>query len=237
MEPGAKLQEPFEFVWTPVAHLFGERDPDNPAWTEHERATIQVGFAEHLESFGLEAALEIIGFDATSPEMDFKRLANENNAGKDANPVPSFQRAHRDELAGVIIERLTVIEEALGYLHTQSTGRDAPEIDPTFSDVARQVASHLVAGLARDGAGPLLPALNIPAKLHAAIRWDRGRRFKPTDWLDTCHASAALPYCDMFMTDRSLAALIVAGHVRLDQEYGCIVTTDARSACDLLSVL
>jgi len=46
-----------------------------------------------------------------------------------------------------------------------------------------------------------LPTAHIHAMCHAVYRWDKKRKFDGNDLLDFHHATAALAYCDVFLTD------------------------------------
>jgi hypothetical protein len=82
-----------------------------------------------------------------------------------------------------------------------------------------------------------LPTMNVLATIHAAVRWNRRQRLKANDFLDFQHATAALGYCEAFLTERSLASLITASHTRLDQMYECKVMSSVEAAVEYLTTL
>jgi len=61
------------------------------------------------------------------------------------------------------------------------------------------------------------PSLRISAGLHAALRWGRNRKYKASDLFDFRHAVAALPYCELFFTERSLHHLIQDGNLKFSE--------------------
>lgn len=72
--------------------------------------------------------------------------------------------------------------------------------------------------------GQLLPGLSIMTELYALYETDRDTR-KPltsNDWFDSSHAAAALPYCDVLLTERNLAHK-VRQLLKIDDQYGCQV--------------
>jgi hypothetical protein len=75
-----------------------------------------------------------------------------------------------------------------------------------------------------------LPTINIQAGIHGAIRWDKQRKYNPNDWLDILHAAAGMPYCDVFLTERSLASLLRAPHIAYDKRYRTAVFHTAEEA-------
>ena len=81
------------------------------------------------------------------------------------------------------------------------------------------------------------PQLHINASLHAALRWDNRRTYKRGDCEDFRHAGSALPYCDYFLTEKSLAHLLCNKPLELDLEYETNVFSDSESAIRALSQL
>lgn len=72
--------------------------------------------------------------------------------------------------------------------------------------------------------GRLLPGLSIMTELYALYETDADAK-KPislNDWFDSSHAAAALPYCDVFMTERNLAHKL-RQVLKADVQDGCQV--------------
>ncbi|TXH98584.1 MAG: hypothetical protein E6Q75_00970 [Rheinheimera sp.] len=67
------------------------------------------------------------------------------------------------------------------------------------------------------------PTLRILSALHSVLRSDPNRKFKSGDLNDFAVAADALPYCDVFLTDRSLAHLIKSKELGLDTLFDCQV--------------
>jgi hypothetical protein len=81
-----------------------------------------------------------------------------------------------------------------------------------------------------------LPTIRIGAGLHAALRWDRKRKYKANDLFDFRHAEAALPYCDYFLTERSLRHLLQDRNLRFGDLFPCKVYSEAAEVLDALSI-
>ena len=79
-----------------------------------------------------------------------------------------------------------------------------------------------------------MPSLRIPATLHAAIRWERNRKYEANDMHDIGHASTALPYFDTFLTEHSLRHLLTRKDLGLDRLYDCMVVSDPRVATETI---
>jgi hypothetical protein len=75
-----------------------------------------------------------------------------------------------------------------------------------------------------------LPTAHVHAMCHAVYRWDKKRKFDGNDLLDFHHATAALAYCDVFLTDGPLRALLTSTHVDLNKKMDCAVISDIGEA-------
>lgn len=79
--------------------------------------------------------------------------------------------------------------------------------------------------------GRLLPGLSIKTELYALYETDGDaqRPISSNDWFDSSHAAAALPYCDVFLTERNLAHKL-RQVLKADVQYGCQVIASLREA-------
>jgi hypothetical protein len=66
---------------------------------------------------------------------------------------------------------------------------------------------------------------------------DSTRKYKITDVHDIGHATAALPYCDIFLTEHSLRHLLTRQDLGLDRQFKCIVISDTKVAIDRLKIV
>jgi len=82
-----------------------------------------------------------------------------------------------------------------------------------------------------------IPGLRIIAGGHARIRTEGDRKFKRGDTADLFHAAAALPYCDAFVTDRSLCHMLTTQPSDLATLYGCAVFSSPEEVADHLARL
>lgn len=83
--------------------------------------------------------------------------------------------------------------------------------------------------------GKSLPGLAIHSDLYALYETDRQRRKPQTtnDWFDSCHAAVALPYCDLFLTERHLAHRL-CHLLHADVEFECEVIGTIGESVDRL---
>jgi hypothetical protein len=85
--------------------------------------------------------------------------------------------------------------------------------------------------------GDELPQIHIHAALHAALRWDKNRKYNVNDFEDIRHACVALPYYDVFCTERGLCHQISQKLLQLDKVYGTkVLATDEEFLAHVNSV-
>jgi hypothetical protein len=86
-------------------------------------------------------------------------------------------------------------------------------------------------------AGKTMPTIHIFSTLYAAVRWDKKQKFQDNDFYDFRHATAALPYCDYFFTEKRLAHLLMQNLLGLDKFYQCTVHSKEKEAISCLHKL
>jgi len=85
----------------------------------------------------------------------------------------------------------------------------------------------LVSGMHANGEFKrILPTFYLRAVIYAAID-HKHRHFDDGDMFDHDHAIAALPYCQVFLTEKKLGTLLTEKPAQLDKEYGCRVLWNA----------
>lgn len=85
--------------------------------------------------------------------------------------------------------------------------------------------------------GTAVPTAQIVAGLYAAIRWQRQRAFVASDFYDFYHATAALPYCDVFLTESFLGTLLTCPPLDLARIFDTTVVWDEADAVKVLHAL
>ena len=88
-----------------------------------------------------------------------------------------------------------------------------------------QTAEDLaVSSFANRSLGRLLPGLAIPTELYVLYETNT-QSISPlttNDWFDWSHAAIALPYCNVFLTERGLAHRL-RHEIKADVQYDCKV--------------
>lgn len=238
--PPARLHPPRELVWVRPCHLIGRQLPIVPNATEEQQEALWSLFEEHAWKMGLRDVLQRL--QEIPDELRKGRAAHvaviNEQQRQHADELRSFQQTLAIELRGGMEELCEELLAALGDVLPAAAPQwpeatDERALKELVPRVARLVARAGQKGKIDD----LLPSVVIPASLHAVVRWDKQRSLKPTDLEDFAHAAAALPYCDIFLTDRDLAAKLKSSHVGLDKRYGCVVTASAEEAVAAISAL
>lgn len=82
-----------------------------------------------------------------------------------------------------------------------------------------------------------LPFIRILAGLHAFIRWQRQRAFTFNDIFDLRHAAAAIPYCDVFLTEKFVKAACTSSLLDFGTAYSTQIICEEDEALDAVSRL
>lgn len=207
----------WQLVWTKVPYVLGETHPSKTPFPPEEELAIQKAFADRMWDLSLQ---EMVARLNDLPDGDdWEGSAERLNAGNQEHRAQhkSFVQMYRSEfLGGLSLSRedMTAIAADLvrrGHLQNCVGAED-------LSD-AQAFAATVKA----------LPTNRVFAACHAAVRWDQRRRLNGHDLLDFHHAQAALAYCDIFMTEKPLAAMLSQKHLGLD-DIPCQIVTSAEAA-------
>tara|TARA_R110002111_G_scaffold194178_2_gene260440 strand:+ start:5604 stop:6719 length:1116 start_codon:yes stop_codon:yes gene_type:complete len=128
----------------------------------------------------------------------------------------------------VAVEKLrpALINDVAAYLWTKMKGESAGILPIASRDnVASKFICILINRYVEAGTAFELPAVQIPAAIIAA-KVSSGHKFRHGDYWDIRHARFALPYCTHFLTERSLASLVVGKPGNAANLYQCKVLSD-----------
>ena len=229
---GAALPKapPLSEVWTRPAFALGHLTPNKPAELPpevHERAverTHEALWARKFSDVARELAKAPV--DAEGARLGVDEM---NHAIRlPENQFDRFEDLYAAELEGTLDGFEESLSAAWLYLYEQAGGTSA-EVDAAARHESAMGSKRLILGAFRqqkEQMAALLPTVHVMATAYAKVRWDKQRRFCPNDAADFGHAAAALPYCDCFATEKSLAELI--RQTRLEVKYDTTVLTDCR---------
>jgi hypothetical protein len=146
-----------------------------------------------------------------------------------------FTRAQvrQSEFSDMVSNKLNLIfTDLLRQWHIQ---HDFPDgIGALLYDI--QAAKNLAVSKFTDRSlGRLLPGLAVATDLYVLYEMDRNSRKQLTtnEWFDSSHAAVALPYCNVFFTERGLAHRL-RKELKADVQYECKVIGTIDEALEYL---
>lgn len=235
--PSADLHDVRELVWTKVAFMMGATRPVLPGLSAAESIELDDFFTRRMWRLSLEEILQSANPADPFPAIPTERIAARVNAGNQAHAdeLHSLRSVYETELRGVFDVNADLLEEAMIHLFESSTGRTPTPEERIATMQSRDLPAFFwnVCRLARLESE--LPSFHVLATLYARVRWDRQRRFKANDVEDFLHAAAAVPYCDIFLTEQSLAVMLTSGRPSLATEFGLTVAAREHDALRLFT--
>jgi hypothetical protein len=229
-----ELYDMQELIWTKAANSFGESHPNHPALSVKDNIKLQKLFFDKMWDCSLSEMVELIG-NAEAPEDRFTDLSAETTEQSHlhAHELNSFAEAYDTELKGAISASGPIAARVIKDLEARDAGLPASDRETSPENVNR-AKNALYHAFNLPGATRELRTLHVLASLHASVRWDKHRRFKPNDFLDFQHAAAAVSYCDVFLTEKPLAAMVNAPRLQMKEVNGCEVLHDLSDAAEYL---
>ena len=224
-----------ELVWTRLSFVMGELFPSETPFDPATELAIQKAFFDHMWDLPLTEMVDHLA-EATTADLDVDRqkLVDSINEGVAAwaHTIDGFPAAFAEEARGTADLMQDVGLEILRDMAMRKQVTPLPGDSP--QDVVEVRA--MIAGLLQQPVAQMkLRTAYITAAIHAAIRANRGRRFKTNDLLDFEHAAAALGYCDAFFTDAALGKLLTREPLQFDQRCDCPVAWTSEEALRVLT--
>jgi hypothetical protein len=214
-------------MWTKAAFVVGHPEATSATMDVGVLRSINAKVQAELWNYRFEDVLAMIGPDlAVSWGWTENAAAQLNLSKLDARQrFKSFRELYLSEVRGILDGHAASLGSVFEYVISQEGALPEPVTPQRRDQLGREMAAIVHAAFIHNDLALSLPAVHIPATLFARVQWDVGRRYKPNDFADFGHASAAAAYCDVFVTERSLASLLK--QARLDKVYGCTVWTSA----------
>ena len=230
---GVDLYPMQKLIWTKVAYVLGDTYPSLAQLSSAEELTIQKAFFDHLWSCSLSDMVKTIGDNTPFPD-GFAKLSeytNERNA-QYKDELRSFAQTYDIELRGAIEVAGDVAADVIQQLAEKEAGRQllpTPDERAASINMCRNLLYH---AFKKPETKVALRSLHVGAAIHAVMRWDKARKFKPNDYYDIEHATAALSYCDAFLTEGPLHHLVTQPQINLEVVNSCRVFSDIQAAVD-----
>lgn len=149
---------------------------------------------------------------------------------KHAKDFNSFPEVFLIEISGALDVYQDELAEAQRYLFQKHVGqKDIIVPENQLAEGTRQLSNLIYHAFRLGKIKGQLPGLRIMAGLHAAIRYKHQKHNKG-DRHDHLHARVALPYCNLFLTEKTLGHLLCDRPLEYDKLYGCRVAWDSAQA-------
>jgi hypothetical protein len=230
---GLPYAPPRHVAWAPVGCVQANLLPPPAPFlqTRQDRQRLEKVFFDQLEAATVES---LTGMDRSHNPATWKDLADELTTGiagyqhelvkfEDALSAEALGGAEAcEQMIAIAVDRVC---KALGQPRT------TPETRPYW---VRLVGLALRENVHARAAAP---SLFVKIGLHALLRWNKGQKYKPNDTFDFGHASAALGYCDLFLTEGPLKSMLSRGPLRLEALHNCRVVADPLTAAAALAEL
>ena len=225
----ARVYELHELVWTRPAYIIGFVTPDMHQLTRAQNVELQKRFVDHLWEMTLFGLLDVMDFSkAAARTYPFNDISGPLNQGKldHADVHKSFKSVFLSEVAGAVDVYKSEFADYFQYRFERDSGSTLSDKVKAEDESGVGIANLICEAFRLDRAGKAFSTIRIGAGLHAALRWDRKRKYKANDLFDFRHAEAALPYCDYFFTERSLRNLLSDRNLHFEEYFPCKVYSD-----------
>jgi hypothetical protein len=222
---------PLDGVWASLYEAFGLLDFE-PTWPDKELAAAFLKAVEDLaDHVGFRGIVDRFVYDSTIVE-GWRALADELTGYKSTiwNAQGTFDEIFQEEALAYLDRALAdPTPELLETLRRLPHGKD---LEGKWIIANAKRAFIACENLALHPTS--LPSLRVIAGGHSRIRFDRNRRFKPGDGADLFHAATAIPYCNVFITDRSMRHLLTTPPTDFTKLYGCAILGSVDEAVQYL---
>lgn len=207
-------------AWTKLAYAFGFVTPVSKGLPADVSLVLQKAFVDHMWTVSLTDVLREMGGAVGSFPRAFPDISASLNDGKFAHQHKSFKQMFLSAIAGILDVFEPEIVSLMHHLYETQFGRP-PEVGDGPDDGGQMFANLIYHAFRLNKLTSELPSLRVSAGLHAGLRWDKDRKYKRNDLLDFHHAVAAIPYCDYFLTERSLRHLLGHKDLRFSELFPC----------------
>ena len=218
-------------VWLRPIYAAVMRHPANTGFAPEVELALQKVVFDDMWEMTVEEFVEQLGDAAPPPlQTSFEALAERLNHGNEAHgaQVRSYQQAYAAEVFGAVGVFAGRGVDILSRMYARDTG-ETKSLSVQERAANERALHNILANALRLGKlHEELPSLHVVATCHAIYRWDKKRRFEANDFWDFHHAVAALGYCDVFLTESDLRAILRAR--KLDEELGCSIICDIGEA-------
>lgn len=223
-------------VWTSLSCAVGIYHPTDPSLDAPTELALQKAFFDYMSSLPLTKIIETLD-DWTPPDKEFEGVAHNINRGvqENSHQIRSFKQAYAAEIRGAFDTSLNSLPDLIYEMARAHGVPPSQQSEENAQRMKREYAAFFSRCLEQNKARDRFRSNHIYASLHAALRWDKSRKFKANDVYDFHHAVAALGYCKVFLTEKSMKSIVTQKNIQLDQFFGCKVAAGIDDALTTLS--
>lgn len=227
-----------QLVWTKLSYALGYFSPPIDMFDEHTGRAIEKAFFDHMWTIPLGEIEQYIGDLMSSKDPGHQhRLAHTLNQdiAEHALGIKSFKQVYEGELIGVMDLYAGRAADIMCDMAPPSLGPRPAKDTAEYKTIEHHCLGLLVGSMGSSKGKATLRTLHIETSIHAAVRWNKGQKFKANDFFDIQHAAAAVGYCDAFFTERSLANVLTRSDLALDKLYDCTVEFTPTAAVEYVN--
>jgi hypothetical protein len=226
---------PCRKVWVkPYSFLGTPRITDG--WPDTEQLAINKALVSYMWTRSIEDLLADTPVPAYASDIRLRKDAERitSFSTEHAEKMRSFAQVFAAEVGGFVNVRRKVIFNAFKW----HMGIMFPGAAGATDGLTEEVCANVVYNIVKRRPKAIeLPLVRIEAGLRANIRWNRKRPFKFQDFFDIDHAAAAIPYCDVFLTEADLKAACTNGNLDFANVFGTEIISNEGEALRAVSRL
>ena len=201
-----------------------------PASLGNDRHAVLKSAADALWNQGLSDFFEAFDWDTKrrlQANLDVETLSKVEERKKTRPHSGNLRKTCEAEFEAIVKNHVKVFEvelrKLLGPIGAATLGANIPL-------AAQGLVQNAVTDYRAGSIGSHLAGFVIRTELYSMYECDPTHTLSSNDWQDWQHASAALPYCDLFLTEKRLAHQVTK-MLNLDTKYGCrVVGPDMEAA-------
>ena len=239
-KPNVSLYNIKQMVWTKAAFVLGDvfLSLEGSGIPEPQALAIRKAIDDALWATKLSEMIQALPPDDGTERSRASDFAETLTGGKFGHQAESdtFEKLFLDEIAGVVDALSDICGDLMVHLARENLVMD--EIPQSQALAGGRMLGNVIRGaFEHKRITTEFPTLSIPAALHAAVRFDKKRKYKKGDCEDFHHAALAVGYFDVFLTESSLEHLLISKDIDAKKNYGCTVLSDEREVFEHLRSL
>jgi len=238
--PSKPLPPAQDFAWTKVGNWVGQPTLVVEAFSSEQLLAMQKTIDDSLSSLSVEIVADRLPSERrrawTKQSTDQLTTTLNEEKVKLANQHGTYREFLESEIWGALDGHQHTLEDVMARV-ARPTGFCGTATPEQRASAGRMLRALIGTAYKLRRIRNEIPQLHIGASLHALIRYDRKRKYKSTDMEDFHHAGSALPYCQVFLTERSLAHSLKNPPASLTEDYNCVVFSNPSEALEHIRAL